>query len=49
MKKYRVYETVTYVHYVSANNEEQAIDEVMLSGSQGKLLDGADFYVEQGE
>jgi len=49
MKQYKVYETMTYVHYVSANNEEQAIDEVMSSGSQGKLLDGSDFDVEQGE
>ena len=49
MKQYKVYETMTYVHYVSAESEEQAIDEVMETGSQGKLLDGSDFDVEEGE
>ena len=49
MKQYKVYETMTYVHYVSANNEEQAIDEVISSASQGKLLDGSEFDVEKGE
>jgi hypothetical protein len=49
MKQYKVYETMTYVHYVSANNEEQAIDEVISSESQGKLLDGSEFDVEESE
>ena len=29
MKEYKVFETMTYVHYVQAESEEQAIDEVV--------------------
>tara|TARA_R100000664_G_scaffold30521_1_gene43190 strand:+ start:807 stop:968 length:162 start_codon:yes stop_codon:yes gene_type:complete len=52
MKEYKVFETVTFVHYVQAESEEQAIDKVCESGSQGKLLYGSDWEVwdtEKGE
>lgn len=47
METYRVWETVTYVHTVEATDEDNAIQVVMDTDSQGKLLDGSDFDVER--
>ncbi len=47
METYRVYETMTYVHTVEATDEDNAIQVVMDTDSQGKLLDGSDFEVER--
>ena len=47
MITWKVFESITYVHTVEANSEEEAITKVNESDDSGKLVDGSEFIVEK--